>query len=209
MNRPTSTTDQRVDKYIANAQPFARPILTRLRQVVHAACPEATETIKWGFPAFMYHGILCGMAAFKEHCTFGFWHPLMRKTGGPKEAMGNYGRITCIEDLPALAVIRRQIKTAMTHHTSGAKAAKPARARRPALPMPVELTQALKAAPAARTTFAAFPPSAKREYIEWITEAKRPATRAKRLATTVQWLTEGKRRNWEYEDCRTGSRQKA
>ncbi len=191
--------DPRVEAYIANAAPFARPILVHLRKLVHTTCPEAEETIKWSFPAFMYHGILCGMAAFKEHCSFGFWHPLMRDIGD-KRGMGNYGRITSIKDLPADGVLKKQIKTAMAHHASGIKPPKTTKPRQK-LSTPADLVAALKKAPKALATFEAFSPTNKRDYIEWITEAKRPETRAKRLATSVEWLAAGRKRNWKYENC--------
>jgi uncharacterized protein YdeI (YjbR/CyaY-like superfamily) len=201
----TTKPAPRIDAYIAGAAAYAQPILRHLRALVRRACPEATETIKWGMPFFEYHGLLCNMAAFKAHCAFGFHHQgmdaVLAKTGYQSaEAMGNLGRITSLDDLPAEAVLRRYIQQAAQLNASGAPrrlTAKP----RPAPKVPAELTAALKTNAAAAANFAQLAPSHRREYIEWITEAKRPETRAKRLATTVEWVAKGKARNWKYRDC--------
>lgn len=200
--------DPRIDAFIAKSADFAKPILTRLRAAVHEACPQATETIKWGMPHFEHAGaILCMMAAFKQHCAFGFWHQGMEKIAGPhraspEEAMGSLGRITRLEDLPSDAVLKRLVRAAAKLNESGA----PARPSRPKgsakeLPVPADLAAALKKNAAAAKTFAAFPPGKRKDYIEWITEAKREATRTSRLATAVLWIAEGKARNWKYENC--------
>lgn len=198
--------DPRIDDYVARAAPFARPILKRLRRLARVACPESVETIKWGMPSFVYRGkILCGMAAFKAHATFGFWHRGMEKLlakeiGRTHDAMGLLGRITKMSDLPADKVLVHYIRTAKKLHDSGA----PARIKskpRPALPVPADLALALRKNRPAAAAWAEFSPSARREYIEWITEAKRPETRQRRLQTTLQWVAEGKPRNWKYQNC--------
>lgn len=197
--------DRRVDAYISKAAPFARPILKHLRDVVHSACPDAEETIKWGSPTFMYEGMLCGMAAFQQHCTFGFWKGelvLDAKGNRADEAMGQFGRLAQISDLPSKKVLTGYIRTAMRLNETGAKVpsrSKP-RVKRPVIVPPV-LTSALKKNRKAKTTFDELNPSQQRDYVEWITEAKREETRAKRLETTIEWLTEGKSRNWKYENC--------
>ena len=195
--------DPRVDAYIAAAAPFARPILKSLRKSVHAACRDAEETLKWGHPHFLYRGMLCGMAAFKAHCAFGFWKDTLvvgaDRAGG---AMGQLGRITALSDLPPDKVIAGWIVKAMKLNEQGVPAPRKAAGKpRPAPAVPADLAAALAKTPAARKTFADFSPSCKREYIEWITEAKREETRAKRLATTLEWLVQGKKRNWKYENC--------
>ena len=198
------TRDPRVDAYIARSADFARPILTHLRDVVHAACPAAEETIKWGMPFFAYDGgLLANMASFKAHCAFGFWKGRgVVGDGAADDAMGQFGRITSLADLPSRRTMEKYVKEAMKAR-AGAAAAPPRKKAPPraALPLPPELDAAL-ATPKhrkAKAFFDALPPSHRREYIEWITDAKRPDTRAKRLATTLEWLTEGKSRNWKYE----------
>ena len=194
-----------VDAYVAKAQPFARPILEHVRAIVHAACPDVRETIKWGMPAFMHHGILCGMAAFQAHSTFGFWRRGMTDVIGrdgakAKQAMGSLGRITSLKDLPSDRAMLGYIRQAARLNEAGGPA-RPKRKPKPALPVPADLAAALRKNAKAAKTFADFSPSPRREYIEWITEAKRPETRAKRVATTVQWLATGRKRNWKYANC--------
>ena len=197
------TTDPRVDAYIDRSRDFAKPVLRHLRKLVHEACPEVTETLKWSMPSFEYKGILCGFAAFKEHCTFGFWKQSLMEEGNfpAKTAMGSFGRIASLKDLPSDAAMKKLIKQAAKLNDAGIKVKRPAPAPKKELIVPDVLTTALKKNRAARTTFAAFPYSCRKEYIEWITEAKTDATRDKRLATTIEWLSEGKRRNWKYEKC--------
>lgn len=198
--------DPRLDAYIAAAAPFAQPILRRLRKLVHAAVPAAEEAIKWGMPSFVYHGkILCGMAAFKAHATFGFWHQGMEKLlekqfGRTLEAMGLLGRITSAADLPDDKTLLRLIRTAVKLHDSGTPA-RPKRKLKAALPAPANFTAALKRSQSAATFWSKLPPGARREYIEWITEAKQAATRERRLLTAIEWIAEGKKRNWKYENC--------
>jgi len=196
--------DPRVDAYIAEAAPFAQPILRHLRKLAHQACPEVTEDLKWGSPFFLYRGkILCFMAAFKAHLAFGFWGPAMKKIilrDRPKDGRGLLGRITRRADLPADKVLTGYIRTARELHdagTAGAFKRKP----RPALAVPADLAGALRRNRPAAAVWADFSPSCRREYIEWITEAKRPETRATRLRTTLGWLAAGKKRNWKYENC--------
>jgi hypothetical protein len=192
----------KVSAYIAAAAPFARPILTRLRSLVHAACPTVEESIKWGMPSFGHHGILCQMAAFKRHCAFGFWKSRLviePPAGTARSAMGQLGRLTRIEELPPAAELKRLIRKAVALNESGATTPRRARTeRRPPPRSPAYLTRALAANPAARKTFAALPPSGRREYIEWLTGAKQESTRAKRLLTAIAWLNAGKRYNWRY-----------
>jgi uncharacterized protein YdeI (YjbR/CyaY-like superfamily) len=197
------TRDPRITAYIANAASFARPILTHLRALVHEACPEAEETLKWGMPTFMHHGILCGFAAFKAHATFGFWKGslILDARGRPAEAaMGNFGRLTAVSDLPARRVLLGYVRQAARLNEAGVKVKRNSRPTpKPAVRMPADLRAAMAGAAKARATWEAFSPSQRREYVEWITEAKRPDTRQKRLATTIEWLAQGKRRNWRYE----------
>ena len=195
--------DPRIDAYIASKAAFARPILRHLRQVVRAACPDVEETIKWGMPAFYYRGPLCGMAAFKAHATFGFWKGKLivdAKGVDLDTAMGQFGRITSLDELPAKRVILAYVKKAMALNESGVKVKRVVRARAP-LKLPPEFAAALARNKRARATFDAFSPSCRREYVEWISEAKRDATRTTRIATSIEWLTEGKKLNWKYETC--------
>lgn len=198
-------TDRRVDAYIAKSAEFARPILRHLRALVHQACPDVEETIKWGMPSFLHHGIICGMAGFKAHCAFGFWRrgltdEIARTGVKAEQAMGSLGRITSLKDLPADKAMLGYIRKAAKLNEGGI----PARSKpkpKPALPAPADLATALKKNAKAAKAFAAFTPGARREYIEWITEAKRPETRQKRIATAVPWIAAGKKRNWKYEAC--------
>ena len=198
------TRDPRVDTYIANSAEFAQPILTHLRAVVHKACPQVEETLKWRMPTFMYHGMLCGMAAFKQHCTFGFWkHELVvgKEQAGDAQAMGQFGRVTRLSDLPSTKMLTAYIKKAMQLNEEGVKAPRATPKRKAAPRVPDDLAAALKKNKKAAATFAAFSPTNQREYIEWVSEAKREETRVKRLETTIQWLAEGKIRNWKYVNC--------
>ncbi|NYE60908.1 uncharacterized protein YdeI (YjbR/CyaY-like superfamily) [Duganella sp. 1224] len=198
------TTDPRVDAYIAKSADFAQPILEHLRAVVHATCPDVEETIKWGFPNFMYKGMMCSMASFKAHCSFGFWKAelLMADDDVKREAMGHFGKLTSIKDLPSKKVLTAYIKQAMKLNDEGVTAparAKPATPR--ALEIPDDLNAALDAVPAARAHFDRFSPSKQRDYAEWLTEAKTEATRTRRREQAIEWIAEGKSRNWKYEKC--------
>ena len=195
------TRDTRVDDYIAGSADFAQPILSHLREVVHGTCPEVEETIKWGFPHFMYNGLLCGMASFKQHCTLSFWKGslIIEGSGSEKEAMGQFGRITSLSDLPSDAVLAGYIEKAMALNEPGSKA--PRRSSRKAAPeavAPDYFMVALKENQSALDTFEGFSPSQKREYIQWVTEAKGEDTRKRRLETAIEWMSEGKPRNWKY-----------
>lgn len=197
-----ASTDPRIDAYIAKAQPFAQPILVRLRALVHEACPEVEETIKWSSPFFLYRGLFCHMAAFKQHCAFGFWKwKQVVGEDGTEGAMGEFGRIEKLSDLPPKKALIGYLKKAMALNEAAVPAAthsKNAKAK-PPLEVPDDLAAALKRNAKARKTFEAFSPSHRRDYIEWIVEAKRAQTRARRLATTLQWLAEGKPRHWKYQ----------
>lgn len=197
-------TDPFVDSYIDRAEEFARPVLRHLRSLVHEVCPDVEEAKKWSFPHFGYKGdMLCHMAAFKEHCAFGFWkESLLESAEFPeKNAMGSFGKIRSLGDLPSDDVIRRLLTEAMRLNELGIKVKKAPPAEKKELVVPDVLLEALARNEKAAETFDNFPPSCKREYAEWIAEAKTEATRDKRLATTIEWLSEGKRRNWKYENC--------
>lgn len=196
--------DPRIDRYIANAAPFAQPILTELRDLVHDACPRVLETLKWGMPSFMHHGILCGMAAFQSHATFGFWKGKLivdAKSNKNYEAMGQFGRITQMSDLPSKRVLAGYIRQAMKLNEEGVKVPRAATKAKKPIAVPADFRVALAKSVKARKAFDDFAPSHRREYLEWITEAKREETRKKRIAQTVEWLGAGKRRNWKYENC--------
>jgi uncharacterized protein YdeI (YjbR/CyaY-like superfamily) len=198
------TRDPRVDAYIARSAEFAQPILTRLREVVHTACPDVEEGMKWSFPHFMYKGMLCSMASFKAHCAFGFWKASLVLGENGKSAengMGHFGRITKLSDLPSKKTLTGYVRAAVKLNDEGVKA--PTRQPKPkkALIVPVDLTAALKRNEKARATFEKFPPSQRREYVEWLTEAKTDETRKRRLETAIQWMAEGKPRNWKYMNC--------
>lgn len=200
-----ASRDPRIDAYIAKSAEFARPILTHVRELVHRACPDVEETMKWSSPSFEYAGgILCGMAAFKQHASFGFWkHALVVGDDSPPAGMGSYGKMTSLKDLPADKTLIAHIKKAMKLNEEGVKTPSVRKTTTPKPPpeAPADLVAALKKNAKARATFDVFPPSHKREYIEWLTEAKRDETRQKRLAQTIEWLAEGKPRNWKYMNC--------
>jgi uncharacterized protein YdeI (YjbR/CyaY-like superfamily) len=192
--------DPRIDAYIAKAAPFAKPILMHLRKLVHAGCPDVEETVKWRNPSFSYKGLLCGMAAFKEHCAFGFWkHALVVGDEGEREAMGSFGRITSLDDLPPDRTIIGYVKKAAELNDAGVKVARVSKTPKAPIRVPADVSAALKKNAQARRHFEAFSPSHRREYLEWITEAKTDATRQKRLVTAIDWIAEGKGRNWKYE----------
>ena len=194
--------DPRIDAYIDKSAEFARPILTHLRALVHEACPQVEETLKWSMPTFMHHGILCGVGAFKQHCTFGFWkHQLVIGAGRYDDAMGQFGCIRSVADLPPKTVLIGYVRKAAELNESGIKVARKPAPPKPAPRTPADLAAALKKNRKAATTYAAFSPSAKREYVDWISEAKTDATRQRRLATAVEWMAEGKQRNWKYMNC--------
>jgi uncharacterized protein YdeI (YjbR/CyaY-like superfamily) len=194
-----------VDAYIENAAPFARPILNHLRRLVHAANPAITETIKWGFPHFEYKGLVCNMAAFKQHCTFGFWKAsLLSDAQGMltqigKTAMGHLGQIKSVSELPPDDMLVDYIREAIRLNEEDQKV--PAKApgkESKDLQVPDFFQQALAQHPAALNTFQHFSRSQQKEYVNWLLDAKTEATRNKRLATALEWLAEGKMRNWKY-----------
>ena len=196
--------DPRIDAYIAKSAEFARPILEHIRATVHAACPEVEETLKWSMPYFGYRGaLMCGMAAFKQHASLHFWH--YKELFGAaatdsEEGMGQFGKLTSVRDLPSKKELTACVKKAMKLIEAGATRARPKAAAKPAPAVPEDLAALLaqKKHAAARKTFEAFSASMQREYLQWIGEAKTDATRQKRLATTLEWLAEGKQRNWKY-----------
>ena len=194
------TKDKRVDAYIARSADFAKPILIHLRAVVHEACPDVEEAIKWSTPSFMYRGSPLGMmAAFKEHCALRFWNEKL-VTGETANAGsgGVFGRVTKVSDLPSKKVLAGYIKRAIELKEQGVK---PQRAKKPkpALAVPVDLTAALKKNKKAAATFESFSPSHRREYVEWITDAKSDETRVRRMAQAIEWMAEGKSRHWKYQ----------
>ncbi len=193
--------DKRIDDYIANAAPFAQPILQHIRETIHAAVPGLVESIKWSMPHFLHNGKnLAGMAAFKAHCAM-----MIHGDGRQGDAMGQYGKITALSHLPGdnelkskLVAARERIDaegTALKKKPEGKKQIKAE------LPIPEEFVAALNANPTAKAALEAFAPSHRREYVDWIAEAKRPETRDKRIAQAIEWLAEGKKRNWKYENC--------
>lgn len=197
-----ATTDPRIDAYIQKSAAFARPILEHLRAVIHEACPEVEEAIKWSAPHFLHRGrILAGLGAFKQHAAMVV--PMLTadesQPDKADQAMGQYGRITTLSDLPARRVLIAQLKRAAKAIDAGEKrpTTKTGTPKPPA-EAPDDLTKALAGNAAAKKHFAAFPPSQRREYIEWIVEAKREETRQRRVAQTVAWVAEGKPRNWKY-----------
>ena len=194
--------DPRVDAYIERQADFARPILTHLRGIIHEACPDCEETLKWSMPSFLYKGkILAGFAAFKAHATFGYWNDsMLNQDEKNRSAMGQFGRLTSLDDLPDRAALVALTRKSMALIDDGAKPPRTT-AKKPPFTVPQDMRAAIDAVPAAKATFDGFAPSCQREYVEWVTEAKRDETRGKRLAQTVEWLAEGKKRNWKYENC--------
>ena len=200
----------KVDAYINKSKPFAQPILEHLRELMHKAVPGIEEEMKWSMPFYMYGGIILGnMAAFKEHCSFGIWGQEITMemraegtaTGG---SMGSFGRITTKKDLPKDSVLLGYLRKAAKAVDDGTRTKSISRAPKAAKPeveTPADLTAALKKSKPAKVTFDAFPPSCRKEYIEWITDAKRAETRASRITQAIAWMAEGKRRNWKYENC--------
>ncbi len=208
--------EPKVDAYINRAKPFAQPILEHLRELVHKACPQVEETIKWSRPFFEYKGVILGnMSAFNAHCSFGFWGEeigaVLREAKAVQDgAMGTLGKITTVKDLPADKQMLAWLKQSKGFIDRGeytspiaARVVKKREAKeepKPVLESP-ELLAALKKNKKAAGTFAAFSPSCKKEYVEWITDAKREETRDKRIAQAVEWIAEGKQRNWKYQNC--------
>lgn len=200
-------TDPRVDAYIAKAAPFAQPILQHIRAVVHAALPDVQETIKWGFPHFQHNGMLCAMSAFTAHCAFGFWRGAQvveHTTGG---AMGDFGKLTAISDLPSKRALTALVKKAAALNAAGVatpvaaarKQAARAATAKPVPELPDDFAAALRRVRGATARFTAMSPSHRREYLEWIVGAKKAETRASRIGKAVAMIAEGKSQNWKYE----------
>lgn len=196
-----------IDGYIAKAQPFAVSILERLRTLVMAACPEAEQTLKWGMPTFVYkEKILCNMAAFKAHATFGFWHGVLVTggTGSRMSAMGEIGKITSPDQLPDQATMSAWVANAKRLIDDGVKPPHVegrGKHPKPEMAMVPAFGYALDGNAKAKATYDAFPLSYRREYLEWIADAKRDETRDRRIAQAIEWMAEGKKRNWKYENC--------
>jgi uncharacterized protein YdeI (YjbR/CyaY-like superfamily) len=201
--------DPRIDAYIGRAALFARPILRHVRYLVHRGCADVQETMKWSMPHFDYHGIMLGMAAFKEHCSIGFWKGelILSKRAGSDGGMGHFGKITGLKDLPSDKRFIEYVRKAAALNKQGIK--KPAdlkpRSARPELTIPEYFRAALRKNKKAAVTFEGFSYTNKKEYIDWLTEAKREETRSQRLQTAIAWLAEGKVRNWKYLSCRATS----
>jgi hypothetical protein len=192
--------DPRVDVYIAKAGDFAKPILRHFRQLVHATCPNVEETLKWGAPFFVDGGIVAGMAAFKQHCGIVFWHYEPGSWAAKNDqGRGEVGKLKSLADLPSDAVLKKCLKYAMKQNAAGVKKSRNTQTPKPALAVPADLREALKGNSKARSTFENFPPGKRRDYLEWISEAKQPHTRERRIETAIAWMAEGKSRNWKYE----------
>jgi uncharacterized protein YdeI (YjbR/CyaY-like superfamily) len=201
-----ATKNKAIDAYIAKSAGFAKPILNHMRELVHKTCPEVEETMKWSFPHFDYKGeMMCDMAAFKQHCSMGFWKaalmkdPILMEKAKSEVAMGHLGRITSLKDLPSDKKLTAWIKEAMKLNEEGKKVVKTKPAVKKELVVPGYFTAAVKKNKKAWAVFEAFAPSAKKDYVEWITEAKTEETKNKRLTQAIEWMAEGKRRNWKYE----------
>ncbi len=203
--------DARVDAYLANAPEYAKPILEHLRALVHDTCPDVEETWKWSFPVFMYHGaIMCNMAAFKQHCAFGFWKGALIQDDDKilettdKSVMGNLGSLKSLKDLPADRILKKYLKIAMRLNEDDIKVPKkpkPTEQDKKELAVPDYFQKVLKTNKAAQKAFDAFSYSHKKEYIQWFEEAKTEPTREKRMTQALEWIAEGKGRNWKYQKC--------
>jgi uncharacterized protein YdeI (YjbR/CyaY-like superfamily) len=190
--------DARVDAYIAKSPDFAKPILTHVRALVHDACPDVEETMKWSVPHFDYRGVLCGMAAFKQHCNIILWKGGLIRAADGRDEKGQFRNITSVSDLPSDKTMKALLKQAVDLNERGVKAPRVTKKKEP-LPVPSELKSALKKNKKASAVFAKFSPSNKREYAEWINDAKGADTRQRRVETAVEWIAEGKSRHWKYQ----------
>ena len=195
--------DPRIDAYVAKAQPFARPIIAHVRKRVHEVVPEVEETLKWGAPAFTLGGkILLMVAAFKAHAAINFWRGQeLCGAAANADAMGQFGKLTSVKDLPPDAELDRLILGAASLSAAAPMTRKPKHKPKPPPALHPEFAAALAKAPKAKAALDSFPPSAQRDYFDWISEAKQDSTRAKRIATAIEWLNEGKRRHWKYQNC--------
>ena len=189
--------DPRVDAYIARAADFVRPILLRVRKLVHAACPDAIEAIKWGVPFYEHKGILLTTPAFKQHCALIFWKGKLIFDKGDQQK--KFRRITSLADLPGDKILAGYIKRAIELNEAGVKTPRRQPKSKGKLIVPDYFLATLAKNQKALVTFQNFSPSCRREYVEWITEAKREETRAKRIQTAIEWITKGKSRNWKYQ----------
>jgi len=197
-------TDKRIDTYIANAPAFAKPILTYIRSVVHEGAPECEETLKWGHPSFLQSGLLCGMLSFKEYCAVHFWKGslIIDTPKGSEGAAAQLGRLTSVKDLPPKSVLLSYVRRAVELNAAGTKVPRAAAKPKAPIRLPPDLRHAIDENPKARQTYDGFSPSHRREYVEWITESKQESTRARRIAQAVEWMAEGKPRNWKYMKTR-------
>ena len=202
---------ERVDEYIAKVAPFAQPILTHIRELIHLACPDVEEAWKWSFPNFVYKGaVMCNIAGFKEHCSFGFWKASIMPdpdnilSTDNRAGMGHMGKLTSLSDLPSDEIMIKYIQEAMKLTDEGKKVApraKATEAQKKEMVIPDYLIAELNKSPKAQEVFTAFSYSHKKEYVEWLEEAKTEATRNKRLAQAIEWISEGNGRNWKYANC--------
>ena len=204
------TFDKRVDAYIEKSADFAKPILNHLRKLIHKASPEISETIKWSFPHFDYKGTVCHFASFKQHCAFGFWKssllpdPKNILESNRDSAMSQFGRITSLADLPPDEILIQYIRNAVVLNETGVKLPPKKKTVAAEAEVPAYFTEALSKNALAESSFGAFSNSHKKEYLEWLAEAKTEATRQKRMKTALEWLSEGKSRNWKYNKKVTG-----
>jgi uncharacterized protein YdeI (YjbR/CyaY-like superfamily) len=200
-----ANTSPQVDAYIAKSAAFAQPILIKLRALFHRACPGIEEKLKWGVPSFEYKGMVGGMAAFNKHLTWGLWKAKL--LNDPRGILNDHagsmggGKITDVSQLPSDKLILDLIRQAVQLNEQGVKLPRPESKKRPPPKTPPDLAGALRKNAKASATFEAFSPSHKREYIEWITEAKQDETRQRRLKQAIDWLAQGKPRNWKYMNC--------
>jgi len=197
------TRDARIEAYIARAEPFAQAILSHVRARVHTALPKVEETVKWGMPAYTVGGkIVLMTAAFKAHAALSYWRGQdLESNHATVGAMGQFGRLTSVDDLPEDGELDRMIVEAAELSKSAPAARKAKHAPKPPPQLHPEFAAALAKAPKAKAALDSFAPSAQRDYFDWIAEAKQDTTRRKRIATAIEWLSEGKRRNWKYEKC--------
>jgi uncharacterized protein YdeI (YjbR/CyaY-like superfamily) len=198
--------DPRIDEYIAKSADFAKPILKHFRELVHKTCPDVQEKIKWSFAHFDYkEGPMCHMASFKQHCAIGFWKASLMKDADKlmgmaktEEAMGHMGRITSLKDLPKDSVLVKYIKEGMKLNEQGIKVSTKKTTEKKELEIPEYFTKAIAKNKKALKTFEGFNYTNKKEYVLWITEAKTEETRNSRLKNAIEWMSEGKIRNWKY-----------
>jgi hypothetical protein len=194
-----ATKDKRVDAYIAKAPPFAKPILNRFRKAVHAGCPDVTETMKWSVPHFDYRGVLGGMAAFKAHCRVGFWKQALLTSAPTRSEAEPMAIVASLADMPDERTLVKMAREAAALNEAGIKVPRVAKAPKKPLEAPAYMLAAIKKNKKAQQTYEGLSPSMRREYIEWVTGAKSEETRRRRLDTAVEWIAEGKGRNWKYQ----------